>query len=114
MTKSLNNGILSRKAAPVRWADVHGTNYIQAPEVITVPLWKATVVMIGLLSMTASFVYSVRPAPEVVMKVREVPVDHLVPTCDAPLALTKSKAFIGMQQQLAAAVPASALRHWGK
>lgn len=113
MAQNLNRGILSRKAAPL-WGSIADATDQQEPEIIMVPLWKAIAVTIGLLWMTASFVYSVRPEAQFITKVQQVPVDHPVPTCDAPLALAKSRAFHGMQKQLAAAIPASALKHWGK
>lgn len=111
MKQSLNNGILTAgRAAHVRRIVRHQSRHT----VTAVPLWKAIMVTIALCAMSSSYAYSVRPDPITITKIRTVQVDHPVPACKPPASLTRMKGYRGMQSQLAAAVPASALKPWGK
>ena len=111
MAQTLNRGILT---APQPRQRFRLSARPSKPEVIMVPLWKAILVTAGLLAMTASFVYSVRPAPEVITKVQQVPVDHPVPACKPLFSGKQITHYRQVVDQLAAAVPASALKPWGK
>lgn len=85
--------------------------YQNETEVIMIPLWKSILITIGLCAMCASFAYSVRPNPEVITKIEHVRVSTPVPTCETPFSLKKVKHYQQVVDQLAAAIPETALRN---
>jgi hypothetical protein len=111
MSATINRGILT---APQPRQRVRYAGRRQSPPVMTVPLWKAILVTVGLCMMCSSFAYSVRPDPIVVTKVKQVSVDHPVPACKPLFSGKQITHYRQVVDQLAVAVPASALKPWGK
>lgn len=109
--RNLNRGILTAKNVEITESDwkylarQNGKIEIYHEEVMSVQLWKVIMIVIAFSSMSASLAYSVRTEPEVIT------IEKPVPTCATPLSMSRMPHYRGMVQQLAAAIPETALRN---
>ena len=120
--KTLNRGILTAKNINLSERELRMLKNFNYPmqvhnEPQGVPILKVILIVIAFSAMSASYAYSVRPAPIVITKIEKVPVDRpvptekLVPACETPLSLSKHTHYRGWIEQLAEAVPETALRN---
>lgn len=97
---TINRGILSQRRKRIVLP--------LQPEVVQVPLWKAILICVALVSMASSYAYSLQPDNPTVVKKVPVIKEVQVSSCDPYTKIVGKEKYLVFANELTGAMPASA------